>query len=504
MSDPLEFHLLLDAEPTGIETSALAVGVYADGCLCGAAQAVDHASSGAVRRLLEQGFKALPGEVEVLRSPEGVAAARVILIGLGKRQNFDARRFAAVCDALAAYFSNTSLEEGVSTLAALNVDGLSFQERVSLVTLAMTKATYRYVDTLGTAEPPSVFPLCKLGLWATDQARQDAAAGIRQGAATGNGVNLTRSLGDLPPNVCTPSWLADTAQRLASEFPSLTAEILTRRDMEVLGMGALLSVARGSDEPPAFIILRHVPETSGHRQRPVVLVGKGVTFDSGGLSLKTPVGMEEMKYDMGGAACVFGVMRAVAELGLRSEVIALIPSCENMPSARALRPGDVVTSMSGQTIEVLNTDAEGRMILCDALTYAARFRPAILIDVATLTGACVTALGFVHSGLFSNDDDLAAALQKAGQSAGDSAWRMPLDDAYEDQIRSPFADMSNSGGRAAGAITAAAFLARFVGSYSWAHLDVAGTARKRGPDRQATGRPVPLLVRYLIGRSSEG
>jgi leucyl aminopeptidase len=276
-------------------------------------------------------------------------------------------------------------------------------------------------------------------------------------------------------------------------------EVLERRQMEALKMGALLAVAKGSDEPPKLIVLRY--QGGPARQAPVVLVGKGITFDTGGISLKPAAEMDEMKYDMCGAASVLGTMRAVAEMKLALNVVGVVPTCENMPSGRASRPGDVVTSMSGQTIEILNTDAEGRLILCDALTYAERFKPAAVIDIATLTGACVIALGHHNSGMFSRQDALAAELVEAGRRTGDPCWRMPLDEEYQEQLKSPFADMANVGGRAAGAVTAACFLARFAKSYDWAHLDIAGTAWRSGANKGASGRPVPLLSGFLVGRA---
>ena len=295
--------------------------------------------------------------------------------------------------------------------------------------------------------------------------------------------------------------MGKTAKQLAKEFKTLKAEVLERKQIEALKMGSFLSVAKGSDEPPAFIVLRHTPNTkTKHEDGPIVLVGKGLTFDSGGISIKPAGNMDEMKYDMGGAASVLGTMRAIAELNIDREVIAVVASCENMPSGRANKPGDVVTSMSGQTIEILNTDAEGRLVLCDALTYVERFKPAAVIDMATLTGACVVALGHVNTGLFSTDDDLADELMQAGKQTGDTAWRMPMDDAYQEQLRSNFADMANIGGPPAGSVTAACFLSRFTKAYRWAHLDIAGTAWRSGKDKGATGRPVPLLVQYLLNQ----
>ena len=326
----------------------------------------------------------------------------------------------------------------------------------------------------------------------------DAKQAMVQGVAIANGMELTKTLGNLPPNICTPTYLAQTAKQLAKDY-KFGVEVLDRKQLEALQMGSFLSVTQGSDQPPKFIVLKHMGGKA--KDAPVVLVGKGITFDTGGISLKPGAGMDEMKYDMCGAASVLGTFRAIGEMQLKLNVIGVIPTCENMPSGRATRPGDIVTSMSGQTIEILNTDAEGRLILCDALTYAERFKPAAVIDIATLTGACVVALGGVNSGLFSKDDALAEALLKAGKQSGDTAWRMPLDDAYQEQLKSNFADMANIGGMPAGSVTAACFLSRFAKAYRWAHLDIAGTAWKGGAAKGSTGRPVPLLVQYLLNQA---
>jgi leucyl aminopeptidase len=311
-------------------------------------------------------------------------------------------------------------------------------------------------------------------------------------------MDLARDLGNLPGNVCTPAYLADTAKKLGREF-GMKVEVLERKQMEALKMGALLAVAQGSALPPKFIVVRY--DGAGPKQAPVVLVGKGITFDTGGISIKPAGEMDEMKFDMCGAASVLGTLRAVAALAPKVNLIGLIPTCENMPSGTATRPGDVVTSMSGQTIEVLNTDAEGRLILCDALTYAERFKPAAVVDIATLTGACVVALGHHHSGLFTKSDALAAELTGAGREMADPCWRMPLDEEYQDSLKSNFADMGNVGGRAGGAITAACFLARYTKAYEWAHLDIAGTAWKSGAAKGSSARPVPLLTRFVLGRA---
>jgi leucyl aminopeptidase len=309
---------------------------------------------------------------------------------------------------------------------------------------------------------------------------------------------LTKRLGNLPPNICNPTFLADEARKLAKQW-KLGVEVLETKQLEALQMASFLNVARGSAQPPRLIVLKH---QGGGKSAPVVLVGKGITFDSGGISIKPGAAMDEMKFDMCGAASVIGTMRTVAELKLKLNVIGVVAACENMPSGTATRPGDIVTSMSGQTIEILNTDAEGRLILCDALTYVERFKPAAVVDVATLTGACVIALGNVNSGLFANNEALADELMSASRGASDAAWRMPLGEEYQEQLKTNFADMANLGTPAnAGAITAACFLARFTKAYPWAHLDIAGTAWKSGAAKGATGRPVPLLSQFLIQRA---
>jgi leucyl aminopeptidase len=323
---------------------------------------------------------------------------------------------------------------------------------------------------------------------------------LANGQALAAGVSLAKDLGNLPPNVCTPSYLAEQALALGKTH-QFKVEVLERDAIKKLGMGSFLGVAQGSEEPPKFIIMQHLKGKK--EQKPVVLVGKGITFDTGGISLKPGSDMDEMKYDMCGAASVIGTFKAIAAMNLPLNVIGVIPTCENMPDGRATRPGDVLTSMSGLTIEVLNTDAEGRLILCDALTYVERFEPSAVIDVATLTGACVIALGHHASGLFSNNDALAAELLQAGEVALDRAWHMPMWDDYQSLLDSNFADMANIGGRAAGSITAACFLARFAKKYDWAHLDVAGTAWKSGKEKGGTGRPVPLLTEFLVQRASK-
>jgi leucyl aminopeptidase len=367
--------------------------------------------------------------------------------------------------------------------------------------LAAREAAYRF-DSLTSKKEPAPTGVKKIAFAVPSTGVDAAKAAIAQATAVANGIDLTKDLGNNPANVCTPTYLANTAKKIAKDF-KLEVEILDRKQLQALKMGSFLSVTNGSVEPPKFIVLKHAGGKS--KDAPIVLVGKGITFDSGGISLKPGAAMDEMKYDMGGAASVLGTMRAIAEMKLKLNVIVVIPTCENMPSGSATKPGDIVTSMSGQTIEVLNTDAEGRLVLCDALTYVERFKPAAVIDVATLTGACITALGHHNSGLFTRSDDahdaLANELLAAGKTAGDTAWRMPIEDSYQEQLKSNFADMANIGGPAGGAVTAACFLERYTKKYTWAHLDIAGTAWRSGAAKGSTGRPVPLLTTFLIQRA---
>jgi len=364
------------------------------------------------------------------------------------------------------------------------------------VAAAVTESLYLYRETKPSAPAPAKIKAVHLVCEKAELAA--VSAGLRTGMALAAGTTLARECANRPANHCTPSDLAREARKLAKDH-GLKVEVLDRKDCEKLGMGSFLAVAQGSDEAPKFIVARWMGGAKG--DAPVVLVGKGITFDTGGISIKPAAEMDEMKFDMGGAASVLGTLRAVAELKAKVNLIGIIPACENMPSGRAIKPGDVVKSMSGQTIEILNTDAEGRLILCDALTYAERFKPAVVVDIATLTGACVIALGHHRSGLFSPDDALAAELLAAGETAQDPAWRMPLDEEYDEALKSNFADMGNVGSRAGGAVTAAMFLKRFTSRLRWAHLDIAGTAWKSGTAKGATGRPVPLLTHFVLARA---
>jgi len=430
-----------------------------------------------------------PGKTAYLRQVPGVKAPRVA-VAVAK----DASARAVKAAGIAGIALVKSL--GVKHLAVLvaGTDTLGGPQAEALATAA-ADAVYLYRTTKPSAAEPPV--LAKLTLLVAKGDAAAAAAGLARGAAIAEGVTLARELANRPGNHCTPTLLAAEARTMA-KAQGLKIEVLDKKQIEALGMGSFLAVAQGSDEPPRFIVMHYQGAAKG--VAPLVLVGKGITFDSGGISLKPGEGMDEMKFDMGGAASVVGTMLAVSQLKPKLNLIGVIAACENMPSGRALKPGDVVTSMSGQTIEVLNTDAEGRLILCDALTYVERFKPAAVVDIATLTGACVVALGAVHSGLFSPDDALAADLLAAGQAALDTCWRMPMDDEYDEGLKSNFADMANIGGRPGGAITAAMFLKRFTAKLRWAHLDIAATAWKSGAAKGATGRPVGLLTHWVLAQ----
>jgi len=472
-----------------IAADALLVVLTADQTTTGS-EALDKLIKDAVS---SKDWECKAGKTLYIHRPAGVKAPRLVLSGAADASVKAIR--AAVGKALAEVKSRGGVQHVALTCSAV-LDAAHAQALVQ----AVDEATYVYRQTKPSAPKPAA--LSKLTVVAAAEQGAAIKAGLSAGQGVAAGVALARELGNLPGNHCTPTFLGQEARRLSREFKHIKAEVLDRAAIEKLGMGSFLSVTNGSAQPPRFIVLRY--EGGAKSQAPIVLVGKGITFDTGGISLKPGAGMDEMKYDMGGAASVLGTFRALADLKPKLNVIGLVPTCENMPSGTATKPGDVVTSMSGQTIEVLNTDAEGRLILCDALTYAERFKPAAVIDIATLTGACVVALGHVHSGLFSADDELADALLAAGRQALDTAWRMPVDEEYGDALKSNFADMGNVGGRDGGAITAAIFLSKFTKAYRWAHLDIAGSAWKSGAAKGGTGRPVGLLTQFLLSQAEAG
>jgi leucyl aminopeptidase len=425
------------------------------------------------------------GKLLSLYQPAGVSASRVVLVSVGDGSAASVRT--AVTNGCGVLKSVEAKRLAVVFAGA--VDGPAVRSAV----VAVADATYVYTTTKSKIEP-RILKQVTVGVPSTAA----VAGAFAEATALVAGIEFAKEWGNRPGNHCTPSLLADAAKGLAKNSPSIHCQVLGPKEVDKLGMGSFAAVAQGSSEPLRFIVLEY---SGGPKdQAPVVLVGKGITFDTGGVSLKPAAEMDEMKFDMCGAASVLGVFRTLGELKPAINVVGLIPSCENMNDGRALKPGDVVTSMSGQTIEVLNTDAEGRLILCDALTYAERFKPVTVIDIATLTGACVVALGGVRSGLFSSDETLAKALEAAGEQSLDRCWRLPLDDEYAEGLKSNFADVANIGGRAGGAITAAKFLQRFTSAFAWAHLDIAGTAWKGGAAKGSTGRPVGLLVSYLLDR----
>lgn len=493
----MEFSIKSTA-PEKLRSDCLLVGVYEGRKLTDLAKSVDEISGKAITLALKSGdMEGKSGSTLLLRQLSGIAASRVLLVGLGKSEDSSLRTLRNAFRA-----ALRALPPGVVSLAT-DFAGLplkktdSHAKAAALAEVALDAGYQVNAVKEKKAEPK---PLQQITLLVNKDAADAVNAGLLQGQSVGNGVTLAKDLGNLPPNICTPSYLGKQAEKLAKDY-GFKVEVLEEAEIEKLKMGSFLGVTRGSDEPPRFIVLQHLKGKKS--QKPVVLVGKGITFDTGGISLKPGADMDEMKYDMCGAASVLGVFKAIGELDLPLNVVGLIPTCENMPSGRATKPGDVLTSMSGLTIEVLNTDAEGRLILCDALTYAERFEPSAVIDIATLTGACVIALGHHPSGLFANNDSLARKLLDAGEKASDRAWQMPLWDEYQGQLDSNFADMGNIGGRAGGSITAACFLSRFAKKYDWAHLDIAGTAWKSGKEKGATGRPVPLLVTYLVQQAQE-
>ena len=475
----------------------LIVAVFENHVLSSSATAVNDTANGLLDRLLDQGLiQGKKGQTLLLPEVDGIAAGRVLLVGLGKQSAVDARGFRAAVRSAAKACAQARIGHAVLAFCEMDVQGLDLDAKARHAVTAWRESGYRF-DELKTKkddEPADA----QLRLLVAEAQRETAQTAAATGDAIAQGQALARTLGTRPGNVWTPSHLAEQARLLAEGRDAVRVDILEQADMETLGIHALLSVARGSRQPPKLIVLEYRNGPEG--EAPIALVGKGVTFDSGGVSIKPAAKMDEMKYDMGGAAAVLGTLRALIELQAPLNLVAVIPSCENMPDGDANKPGDIVRSMSGQTIEVLNTDAEGRLLLCDALTYAERFEPACIIDLATLTGACVVALGNPASGLFSNDDALAQDLLAAGEAAQDRAWRLPLWEEYDEQLKSNFADMANIGGREAGAATAASFLHRFAKEQRWAHLDIAGTAWKSGKEKGATGRPVPLLTLFLLGR----
>jgi len=485
-----------NGNPEKQRSDCLIVGVFEGRKLTDAAKSLDSASNKALSAVLKNGD--MEGKLKttlVLHHVAEIPATRVLLVGLGKQAEFNERSYrqavSAAIKALPKGVVNASI-----FLTELVIKKSDIHSKVAQLVEVVMDATYQINAIKAKKAEPKA--LNKISVYVAKSENTAAETAVKHGMSIAAGVSLAKDLGNLPPNICTPTYLGEQAKQLAKEY-GFKVEVLEKADIEKLGMGSFLGVAQGSKQPPRLIVLQHLKGKKP--QKPVVLVGKGITFDTGGISLKPGAEMDEMKYDMCGAASVLGTFKAIGEMNLAINAVGVIPTCENMPDAGAIKPGDILTSMSGQTIEVLNTDAEGRLILCDALTYAERFEPSAVVDIATLTGACVIALGHHPSGLFSNKDALADELLTAGEISHDRAWHMPLWEDYQQQLDSNFADMANIGGRAGGSITAACFLSRYTKKYDWAHLDIAGTAWKSGKEKGGTGRPVPLLTTFLLRRA---
>jgi len=489
-----------NGNPGKQRSACVVVGVFETRVLTEAAKTLDKNANGYISDILNNGdMEGKAGSTLLLHKVPNTVCKRVLLVGLGKKSKLHDREYRNAVQAAFNALHETGALDAVLFLIEDPVIKREISWKISHTVIMAMKSVY-HPDQLKSKHEGSKQHLRKVTLSTTSRVDSDIGEkALQWGLATAHGMSLTKDLGNLPPNICTPSYLAELAMKMAKTY-KLKATVLEQKDMERLGMGSLLSVAQGSSQPAKLITLEYWGRKK--KEKPVVLVGKGVTFDTGGISLKPAAEMDEMKYDMCGAASVLGTIAAIAQMRLPINVVGIIPATENMPGGNATKPGDIVTSMSGQTIEILNTDAEGRLILCDALTYAERYEPEVVIDIATLTGACVIALGHVASGLLSNNEELAMELLNASEQAADRAWHLPLWDDYQEQLKSNFADMANIGGRAAGTITAACFLSRFTKKYRWAHIDIAGTAWESGKKKGATGRPVPLLTQFLTTRAA--
>ncbi len=488
-----------NGNPEKQRNACVIVGVFEHRKLSEAAIEIDRVSDGYLASLLRRGdMDGKLGSTLMVHNVPGSLCERVLLVGCGKERDFTDRAYRQAVMASVKALDGTGAADAASFLAELPVKRRDLGWRVEQMVEVTSDAVYRFAHpSCKKAEERRGLSKLIINVPQRNDLRRVEQA-LHRGLAIAGGVRMAKDLGNLPGNICTPAYLAEQAAELAKSY-NLEIEVLERADMEKLGMGSLLSVARGSRQPPKLIVVQYKKGKAS--QKPIALVGKGITFDAGGISLKPAGEMDEMKYDMCGAASVLGTLKAVAELDLPINLVVAIPASENLPDGNASKPGDIVTSMSGQTIEVLNTDAEGRLVLCDAMTYVEKYEPETVVDIATLTGACVIALGHHVSGLFGNDDGLVKELTNAGDESFDRAWHMPMWDEYQDQIKSNFADMANIGGRPGGSITAACFLSRFAKKFRWAHLDIAGTAWRSGKDKGATGRPVSLLTHFIMKRA---
>ena len=488
------------AQPARTRTGCAIAGIFEGGQLGDSARNLNASSGRRIAAAVSAGdIRGKLGETLLLSRLPGLSCERVLLVGLGKRDTFDLKRYRRANTEVALVLKRIGARDAITYVSREAVKGVDARTRARHAVEVLEQTLYRFTAMKTGEDRP--LALTRFGIASERSDRAEIEAGVREGEAIASGVRLTRDLGNMPANVCTPSYLAKAARALARSHRRIGVEVLDAAQMKKLGMNALLAVGHASAEPPRLIVLQY--QGAPERHAPIALIGKGITFDSGGICIKPATDLDEMKFDMCGAASVLGTLEAAARLELPMDLVGVVPAAENMPDGSATRPGDIVKSMSGKTVEILNTDAEGRLILCDSLTYVRRFQPQLVIDIATLTGACVIALGSVYSGLMSGDDALVGELRRASERACDLVWQLPMSEEYGDQLKSPFADIANIGGRPGGAITAACFLAKFTEGLRWAHLDIAGTAWLSGANKGATGRPVPLLVQFLLDRLRE-
>ncbi len=498
----MQYELDTSTSPSANKSDCLIVAVFSKNNkanLGDAAKELDKQSKGALSEITKSGdFDGSLEQTQLLYKLDGVATSRVLMVGCGEKKSFDTVALNKAMKAASKALKSSKIKD----LCIYLTDSYKNKEQLNALTqivIAQADTNYQLLDYKSESKDETTLRKVSLGLADFDKLdKSDLSKAIKNGAAIAKGMSLAKDLANHPGNVCTPTYIAEQADVVANDYANISIDILEEKDMAKLGMGSFLSVSKGSDEPGKMIILEY-KGAKDKDQAPIALVGKGITFDTGGISLKPGASMDEMKFDMGGAAGMLGTLKACAEMKLPINLVVVLAAAENMPSARASKPGDIVTSMSGKTIEVLNTDAEGRLVLCDALTYVGKYNPEVVIDAATLTGACIIALGHHICAVLSNDDGLASDIMNAGNTINDRAWQLPMGDDYKKQLKSSFADLGNIGGRAAGTITAACFLGEFTKDYKWAHLDIAGTAWE---GKDATGRPVPLLSQYLINKAS--
>ncbi|AGF47000.1 leucyl aminopeptidase [Candidatus Kinetoplastibacterium desouzaii TCC079E] len=485
-----------------INVDVIGLGVYSNGILSPSTEKINNISGNFLKNVLNE-FKAKTGDSIVLYNVPNIKAKKIILIGLGETNDQTIETHIKAEESFISSCIKLQAKECISTLTENNIKNIDNLLLIKNAIIAANNSLYKYTLTL--KDHKEISNIKKIIFTTQIQNENSIQRTLLEATAISSGINLAKELGNLPSNICTPTYLANEAIKLEKEFKNIKVNVLNIEEVQKLGMRSFISVSKGSDEPLKFIEIAHTYNgvQTEPEQKTIVIIGKGITFDSGGISLKPSSSMEEMKYDMCGAAATLGIMKSIAKLNLKQKIIALIPACENMPSGKANKPGDVIESMSGKTIEILNTDAEGRLILCDALTYAEKEDPYLVIDLATLTGACVVALGDYRTALFSNDEKISNLFNMASEKILDYVWKMPLDDHYKKQLKSNFADIANTGGSSAGSITAACFLSEFIGKYKWVHLDIAGTAWNKGIIKGATGRPVALVSQFLIDQENE-